>query len=171
MSKGALQCTRIEGQVHMQHTVPWPGVCWAQLPFLFFAVCPKFLKFFSWNGSLWALWLCFRDSSDQNDDYKDGNRTWGTKHDFPKWSEYCKSPQRLRLLKYFRLSSMRQHMELLEFLVFSWDPAIEAFHIGDKVVPILVEDIYFLTWLLMRSLPFSLSGSALGEEMVRDYIL
>ena len=68
-------------------------------------------------------------------------------------------------LKYFRL------LELLEFLVRSWDPAIEAFHIGEKVVPILVEDIYFITGLLRRDLPIPLSGSALGGETVRDYIL
>lgn len=75
------------------------------------------------------------------------------------------------LLKYFRLSGMRQQMELLDFLVCAWDPATEAFHIGDKVVPILVEDIYFLTGLLRRGLPISLSRFALRGETVRDYIL
>ena len=75
------------------------------------------------------------------------------------------------LLKYFRLSSMRKQIELLEFLVRAWDPTIEAFHIRNKVVPIKVEDIYFLTGLSRRGLPISLSGSALGGETVRDYIL
>ena len=75
------------------------------------------------------------------------------------------------ILKYFRLSSMRQQIELLEFLVHAWDLAIEAFHIRNKVVPITVEDIYFLTGLSRRGLPISLSGSAVGWETVREYIL
>ena len=75
------------------------------------------------------------------------------------------------LLKYFILSRMRQHMELLEFVVLAWDLVIEAFHIGDKVAPILVDDFYLLTGLSRRGLPISLSRFPLGGEMVRDYIL
>ena len=41
------------------------------------------------------------------------------------------------LLKYFKLSGMRQNIELLEFLVRAWDLVIEAFHIKKKVVPII----------------------------------
>ena len=63
------------------------------------------------------------------------------------------------LLKYIRLSRMRQQIELLEFLVQAWDPAIEAFHIKNQVVPITVKDVYFLTGLSRRGLPISLSGS------------
>ena len=48
---------------------------------------------------------------------------------------------------------------------------IEAFHIKNQVVPIIVEDVYFLIGLLRRGLPISLSGSTVGGEMVRDYIL
>ena len=70
-----------------------------------------------------------------------------------------------------RLSGMRQQIELLEFLVRAWDPAIEAFQIKNKVFPIIVEDVYFLTILLMRGLPISLSGSALRGETMRDYVL
>ena len=74
------------------------------------------------------------------------------------------------LLKYLKLSGMRKHIELLEFLVRAWDPAIEAFHIKNQVVPITVEDVYFLTGLSRRVLPISLSGSTIGGEMVTDYI-
>ena len=56
---------------------------------------------------------------------------------------------------------MRQQIELLEFLVRALDPAIEAFHIKNQVVPIIVEDVYFLIGLSRRGLPISLSGSAL----------
>ena len=75
------------------------------------------------------------------------------------------------LLRYFRLSGMRQQMERLKFLVRAWDPTIEAFHIRDKVVPILVGEIYFLIGLSRRGLPISRSRSAMGGETVRDYIL
>ena len=75
------------------------------------------------------------------------------------------------LLKYFRLSGMRQKIELLEFLVQEWDPAIEEFHIKNQLVPIIVEDVYFLIGLLRRGLPISLSGSIVGGETVRDYVL
>ena len=75
------------------------------------------------------------------------------------------------LLKYFKLSGIRQQIELLEFLVRAWDPAIEAFHIKNQVVPITVEDVYFLTGLLRRGFPISLLGSIVGGETVRDYVL
>ena len=75
------------------------------------------------------------------------------------------------LLKYFKLSGMRQQIELLEFLVHAWDPKIEAFHIKNQVVPITIEDVYFLTGLSRRGFPISLSGSTIGGESVRDYIL
>ena len=75
------------------------------------------------------------------------------------------------LLKYFHLSGMRQQIEILEFLVRAWDLDIEAFHIRNRVVPIIVEDVYFLTGLLRRGFPISLLGFSLGGEMVRDYVL
>ena len=39
------------------------------------------------------------------------------------------------------------------------------------MVPITIEDVYFLTGLLRRGLPISLSGSIVGGEIVRDYVL
>ena len=75
------------------------------------------------------------------------------------------------LLKYFKLSRMRQQIELLEFLVQAWDPSIEAFHIKNQVVSIAVEDVYFLTGLLRRGLPISLTRSTVGGETVRDYVM
>lgn len=55
-------------------------------------------------------------------------------------------------------------------MVHSWDPAEQVFHIGDKVLPILIDVIYFLTGLSRRGAPISLSGSSHGGELVRDYI-
>ena len=39
------------------------------------------------------------------------------------------------------------------------------------MVPITVEDVYFLIGLSRRGLPISLSGSTVGGETARDYIL
>ena len=38
------------------------------------------------------------------------------------------------------------------------------------MLPILVDDIYFLIGLLRRGTPISLAGSARGGETVKDYI-
>ena len=75
------------------------------------------------------------------------------------------------LLKYFKLSRMRQQIELLEFLVRAWEPVIEAFHIKNQVLSITVEDVYLLTSLSRRGLPISLTGSIVGGETVRDYVM
>ena len=75
------------------------------------------------------------------------------------------------LLKYFKLSGMRQQIEILEFLVRAWDPAIEEFCIKNQVLSIIVEDVYFLIGLSRRGLPISLTGSTVGGEIVRDYIM
>ena len=74
------------------------------------------------------------------------------------------------LLKYFRLPGMRQQTEILQFLVRSWDPIDQTFHIRDKVVSITIDDIYFLTGMSRRGAPISLLGFARGGESVRDYI-
>lgn len=47
---------------------------------------------------------------------------------------------------------------------------MQDFHIGDKIIPILVEDIEFLTRLSRRGSPIFLAGSSLGGETMRDYI-
>ena len=68
------------------------------------------------------------------------------------------------LLKYFKFSGMRQQIELLEFLVRAWDPTIEEFHIKNQVVPIIFEDVYFITGLLRRGFPFHSQGLLLEER-------
>ena len=72
-------------------------------------------------------------------------------------------------LKYFKLSGIRQQIELLQFLVCAWDPTDQTFHIRDKMVPITIDDIYFLIGLSRRGAPISLSGFSHGGESVRDY--
>ena len=75
------------------------------------------------------------------------------------------------LLKYFKLLGMRQQIELLEFLVRAWDPAIEEFHIKNQVLSITLEDVSFLTGLSRIGFPISLIGSTVGGETVRDYVM
>lgn len=74
------------------------------------------------------------------------------------------------LLKYFRLFGMRQQSELLQFLVHAWDSIDQAFHIRDKVFPILIHDVYFLIELLRCGAPISLSSSSRGGESMKDYV-
>jgi len=74
------------------------------------------------------------------------------------------------LLKYLRLSKMRQQSKLLQFLVHQWDLTDQAFHIRDKVVPIVIDDFYFLISFLRHGAPISLSGATSGGETVRDYV-
>jgi hypothetical protein len=74
------------------------------------------------------------------------------------------------LLKFFRISSMRQQINLLQYLLDAWDPTNQVFQIRGKSIPLTVVDIYFLTGLSRRGAPISLSGSARGGESVRDYV-
>lgn len=74
------------------------------------------------------------------------------------------------LLKFFRISSMRQQINLLQYLLDAWDPTSQVFQIRGKSIPLTVEDIYFLTGLSRRGAPISLSGSARGGDSVRDYV-
>lgn len=41
-----------------------------------------------------------------------------------------------RLLKFFCLSSMRQQIELLQYLGRAWDPIDHVFHIRGKAIPL-----------------------------------
>lgn len=74
------------------------------------------------------------------------------------------------LLKSFRISRIRQQINLLQYFLDAWDPTSEVFQIMGKSIPLTIVDIYFLTGLSRRGDPISLSGSARGGESVRDYI-
>ena len=62
-----------------------------------------------------------------------------------------------RLLKYFRIPGMKVHIRLLEYIIDIWDLDQEHFVVGVHILPIEVEDIYFLTGLSMRGSPIVLS--------------
>ena len=61
-------------------------------------------------------------------------------------------------------------MELLEFLICSWDVQAHAFRLGEYMLEIKVEDIYFLTCLSMRGVTISLLGGRRVGEIMKDYI-
>jgi len=74
------------------------------------------------------------------------------------------------LLKFFCISSMRQQINLLQYLLDAWDPTSQVFQIRGKSISLTVVDIYFLTSLSRQGAPISLSSSACGGESVRDYV-
>ena len=78
--------------------------------------------------------------------------------------------KKCEILKYFKLLGMRQQIELLQFLVHAWNLTNQTFHIRDIMVPIIIDDIYFLTRLLRRGAPISISRFSHGGESVRNYI-
>lgn len=74
------------------------------------------------------------------------------------------------LLKYVRLSNVKQQIKLLQYLVLSWDHTDQGFQIRGKMIPFTIDDIYFLTGLLRQGAPISLSRFTREGESVRDYI-
>ena len=61
--------------------------------------------------------------------------------------------QNCGLLKFFRISSMRQQINLLQYLLDAWDPINQVFQIRGKSIPLTTVDIYFLTSLSRRVPP------------------
>ena len=57
------------------------------------------------------------------------------------------------LLKFFRISSMRAQIRLLQYLLDAWDPVNQVFQIRGKSIPLTIVDIYFLTGLSRRGAP------------------
>ena len=78
--------------------------------------------------------------------------------------------QNCGLFKFFRISCMRQQINLLQYFIDAWDPTTQVFQIRGKSIPLTVVDIYFLTGLSRSGAPLTLSGYARGGESMRDYI-
>lgn len=74
------------------------------------------------------------------------------------------------LLKLFWLSSMRKHIELLRYLVYSWDDQVIDIQTWCTTLEIQVAENYFLTVLSRWGAPISLSGSRSGGEIIKYYI-
>ena len=65
---------------------------------------------------------------------------------------------------------MKTRIRLLEYIIGMWDPDQQNFVVGIHILPIEVEDIYFLTGLSMRGSPIALSGEQRGETSLDDII-
>ena len=74
------------------------------------------------------------------------------------------------ILKFFRTPSMVLHERLLEHILQMWNPEKQYFKVGAHILTVEVEDIYFLTGLLIWSAPISLIGSCGGEITTRELI-
>ena len=62
------------------------------------------------------------------------------------------------LLKYFQISSMSLETSSLQLLIGYWDPDRLLFMVDDELLPLEVEDIYFLTGLSHRGREANLCG-------------
>lgn len=75
------------------------------------------------------------------------------------------------LLKFFWLLSIRVQLELLEYLVNTWDILIQCFRLGAHILSIQVEEIFFLTYLSRNGPPISLFFTRMGNDIIKDYIV
>ena len=65
---------------------------------------------------------------------------------------------------------MVSHECLLEHILCMWNLEKQYFEVGAHVLTIEVEDIYFLTGLLRRGAPISLTSSCGGEITTQELI-
>jgi hypothetical protein len=73
-------------------------------------------------------------------------------------------------LKFFKIQGMRAQLRLLEYLVHMWYVNEKAFHVGDHIIMIDIEDIYFFTGLSHRGSRVTLTGSRGGGAPMNHYI-
>ena len=74
------------------------------------------------------------------------------------------------LLKFFMCPSLRAQPLLLQQMVGMWEPASQHFSVGDQVLVINVDDIYFLTGLSCRGKSVYFCGRGGGRELVDSYV-
>ena len=60
------------------------------------------------------------------------------------------------LLKFFQTPSMVSHERLLEHILRMWNLEQQYFEVGEHILTVEVEDIYFLTGLSRQGAPISL---------------
>ena len=78
--------------------------------------------------------------------------------------------QNYGILKYFRILGIKEHVWLLEYIINMWDPDQKYFVVGVHILPIEIEDIYFLAGLSMRRSLVVLFGAQGGEGSLDDII-
>ena len=65
---------------------------------------------------------------------------------------------------------MVSHEILLEHILRMWNPEQQYFKVGEHILIVEVEDIYFLTGLSRWGSPISLTGSHGGDTTTRELI-
>ena len=74
------------------------------------------------------------------------------------------------LLKLFMCPGLRAQPLLLQLMVAMWEPDSQRFFIGDQLLDIEIDDIYFLTGLSRRGERIEFGGRGGGGESVDSYI-
>ena len=74
------------------------------------------------------------------------------------------------LLKKFHTPSMVLHEQLLEYILWMWNPEQQYSEVGAHILTVEVEDIYFLTSLSRQGDPISLTGSHGGDITTQEMI-
>ena len=65
------------------------------------------------------------------------------------------------ILKFFRILDTRDHVRLLDHLIWMWGPEQQHFQVGTHILTLDVEDIYYLIDLLRQGNPmFDLGAQA-----------
>lgn len=73
-------------------------------------------------------------------------------------------------LKFFMCPSLRAQPLLLQHMVGMWESDSKRFMVGDQVLDIEVDDIYFLTELSCRGESVYFGGRGGGRESVDSYV-
>ena len=74
------------------------------------------------------------------------------------------------LLKFFMCLGLRAQPLLLQRMVAMWEPESQLFLIGDQLLDIEIDDIYFLTGLSRRGEQVEFGGRGGGGELVDSYV-
>ena len=74
------------------------------------------------------------------------------------------------ILKFLQTQSMVSHERLLENILRMWNPEQQYFKVGAHILTMEVEDIYFLTSLLRRGAPISLTWSR-GKDITTKELI
>ena len=73
-------------------------------------------------------------------------------------------------MKFFQTPSMVSNERLLEHILRMWNPKHQLFEVGDHILTVEVEDIYFLTGLSRWGAPISLTSSRGGDITTQELI-
>ena len=65
---------------------------------------------------------------------------------------------------------MVSNEQLLEHILWMWNPEQQYFEVGAHILTVEVEDIYFLTGLSRWGAPISLTGSRGGDITTQEFI-